>query len=138
VAMPVQSDVVPGGESLFNGDNPPQPVSGPAGAAAYEFPLTFDYTPHNVNDAVRSGTYYTVNGEDGLLTTGARPILPLTTSNLSSPTEVAHGVLMAGSTFTDLPGFDPVITNIISQEVSLEGEGIYPIQSLYPLSPVSI
>src|SRR5690606_22877351 len=32
VAMPVQSDVVPGGDRLFNSDNPPLPISGPDGA----------------------------------------------------------------------------------------------------------
>ncbi len=137
VNMPTQTSVVPGGDSVFT-TTPPIAISGPSGANAWEQNLTFTYTPHTISDPVRNGTYYTVNGEESLLTTGNRPILPQTSVNFSSATEIARGVLMEGGSFTDNFYFDPVITQIITQEVSLSGEGVYLAQTLYPLSPVSI
>ncbi|NLF64648.1 MAG: hypothetical protein GX579_08585 [Chloroflexi bacterium] len=45
---------------------------------------------------------------------------------------------MTGGSFTEITGFDPVITTIISQEVDLVGEGLYFSQALYPASPASV
>jgi hypothetical protein len=72
IDMPVQSDVPPAGESVFAGD--PLPLGGgPAQANTWEENLTFSYTAQNVNTAERTGTYYTIDGEDGLQTTGIDP-----------------------------------------------------------------
>jgi Ca2+-binding RTX toxin-like protein len=137
INMPQQTSVVPGGESVFS-TTPPLSIGGPAGANAWQQNLSFTYTPHTISDPVRNGTYYTVNGENGLQTTGNRPILPQTTINFSSATEIARGVLMEGGSFTDNDGFNPVITQIITQEVTLPAEGVYLSQALYPHSPASI
>jgi hypothetical protein len=130
VNMPTQTAVRPEGDSLLA--STPISAGGPDNANAYEQQFSFTYNAHVVNDSVRQGTYYNIDGEEGLLTTGGNPVLPLTTRNFNSVTEIAHGVLMAGGTFTDQPNFDPVITNIISQEVALDGEGFYPSMQLYP------
>jgi hypothetical protein len=140
VSVPIQTSAVPGGDSLFNGQNPPTSIGGPPGVNAYEQHLTFAYTPHAVSGPDRSGTYYTIAGEDGLLSTGARPLLPQTTRNFSSLTQLAHGVLLTGGSFTEIPDFDPVIVNIVAQEVALDsdGEGIYLSEGLYPATPVAL
>ena len=45
---------------------------------------------------------------------------------------------MTGGSFVDTPNFDPVITNIITEEVYLTSEGSFPIMSLYPVKLGSI
>ena len=136
VNMPTQTSQVPGGDSVL-GSTPQS--TGPGDTTIWDVDLTFAYDSHVINNApYRQGTYYTIQGENGLLSTGSRPLLPLTTRNFSSVTDVAHGVLMLGGTFTDSPNFDPIITEFITQEVTLDAEGFYPVQQLYPLSPASM
>ena len=129
---------LPGGDSVFTSGNPPSSTGGPVGVQAWEQNLSFSYSPHSpTNTAERSGTYYTVNGEAGVQSTGNRPILPQTTVNFGSTTEIARGVLMQGGTFTDESN-NPVISHIIDQEADLANENIYLTQSLYPVSPASL
>jgi hypothetical protein len=45
---------------------------------------------------------------------------------------------MEGGTFTDQLNFDPVITQIITEEVTLPAEGVYLSSALYPLSNASL
>ena len=138
VAMPTQTDVLADGASFFDSHPPPLPL-GPTNAEAWSQSVTdLSYTSNVINEPERSGTYYTVTGQDDVLATGARPVMPLTVRNFGSETETAHGVLMLGGVFSDTPDFDPLITQVISQEVTLNGEGIYPLQQWYPGVPASI
>ena len=134
VSMPIQTSQLPGGNSVSPGT--PLPLGAPANAQAWEQNLGFTYQDHNVNTADRSGTYYTVNNEDGVQATGNRPVLPQTTINIGSAVNIAHGVLMAGGAFTDTAN-NPVIAQIIDQENTLTQENIYLSQSLYPVSPAA-
>ena len=136
VNMPTQTNQLPGGDTIIG--TIPQ-STGPGETTIWDVDLTFSYDSHTINNApYRAGTYHTITGEDGVLSTGSRPVLPQTTRNFSSVTDVAHGVLMLGGTFTDYPNFDPIITEFITQEVALDSEGFYPVQQLYPLSPASM
>ena len=47
-------------------------------------------------------------------------------------------MLMLGGSFIDEYNFDPLITQLITQEVTLTGEGFYPTQRLYPKAVASI
>jgi hypothetical protein len=135
VNMPTQTSVKPGGESYFSGN--PSSIGLPSGTKAWSQNLNFTYTPHTISDPIRSGTYYTVNGGTDLQSTGNRPMLPLTSVNFSSATNIVRGVLMEGGSFTDTVN-DPVIAQFISQQADLPQEGIYLAQTLYPQSPASV
>ena len=137
VSMPAQSATPPGGESVFSGEPPVAIGGGPTGATGWQQSLTFSYEELTAGPP-RPGSAFTIAGEEQLLATGARPLLPLATRNFSTEGEAARGVLMTGGSFTEIIGFDPVITTIISQEVDLVGEGLYFSQALYPASPASV
>jgi hypothetical protein len=45
---------------------------------------------------------------------------------------------MLGGTFSDTTNFDPLITNLITEEVYLASEGVYPVDRWYPVAMASI
>ncbi len=101
------------------------------------FNLNFDYTPHTASDG--RGAYYTITGEDDLHLTGGRPVLPRTTRNLDHASDMARGVLMVGGSFTDIPGYDPVILRLIAEDVSeFPGEGRFDLPQWYTRLPASV
>jgi len=99
--------------------------------------FTFDYDAHVTPDA--RGTYYTLAGERDILITGGRPVQPRVSTPIDTvDDEIVHGVLWLGGSFTDWPNFDPVVSDIISEENSLLVESNYPIAEFYPLQIASI
>ncbi|MBK8433197.1 MAG: hypothetical protein IPL28_18735 [Chloroflexi bacterium] len=102
--------------------------------AATPISLTFSYDAHSTP----RGTYYTLAGQDDILFTGGRPVQPRQTVLLNDTEEVAHGVIMVGGSFTDLPHFDPVITEIITEQLYLTVENNFPITQWYPVSTQSV
>jgi hypothetical protein len=89
------------------------------------------------DDILSRGDYFLIEGGE-LLAVGGRPVLPRKIYDLTDEVDIVHGVLMVGGEFTDIYDFDPVITNIISQENSVENEGLYPLQQFYPSSIASV
>ena len=153
VNMPVQSAVAPGnagpavmsssggapaGSAKFDAQGHGGAAAVPQASTATTYTLPFAYTPHVVSAPIRSGTYDTVNGGDELHIAGGRPVLPRTGISLDSTTDMAHGVLMVGGDFADTPNFDPVVSNIITQEMTLDTEGVFPLPQLYPSTPAFI
>ncbi|MCA9999865.1 MAG: thrombospondin type 3 repeat-containing protein, partial [Anaerolineales bacterium] len=137
VEMPTQTSQPPGGGSRL-GAATAKPLAIGAATTAITENLSFSYQSHQINQPERSGTYYTVNGGTDLQVTGNRPVLPMQTLNYASADEIVRGVLMTGGSFTDTPNFNPVIAQLIDQEVTLPGEGIYLAQTLYPQHVVSV
>ncbi|MCB0035365.1 MAG: tandem-95 repeat protein, partial [Anaerolineales bacterium] len=137
VDMPQQTTSAPEGTSLIpTGD----PVSiGPSSTTkAFEQNLTFNFDNTISSDGVRDGSYYTVQGADDVMSTVSRPVMPTTSYNFDSSTELARGVLMEGGTFNVIADFDPIITQVISQEASIETEGFFLTPQLYPNSMATI
>src|SRR5262245_8565465 len=90
--------------------------------------LAFSYTPHNVPGL---GIYYTIAGEDDLQVSGGRPIQPRASVDIHQADTIAHGVLLTGGMFTDTTGFDPLISRVVTDEVSSAVEPLFPGASLY-------
>ncbi|MCP4421486.1 MAG: hypothetical protein GY805_33160 [Chloroflexi bacterium] len=94
-------------------------------------PLTFDFDfeAHTIfSDTQELGSYFTLVGEDGVHVSGGKPIQPRTSVNINQSGNVAHGVLMVGGSFTEIPDFNPAVSQLITEEV-----GILPTESLFPL-----
>jgi hypothetical protein len=139
VDMPVKTFDPPGGYSQLDLVGEPLPLGGPVGLQGWPESIDFLYEDIvTLTGPVRFGSYYQILNEDDLLSVGGRPVLPQTSINYNSYFSAAHGVLMVGGEFFDTPDFDPVIGNIITQEHSIEEEGFYPSQQLYPSSVASI
>src|SRR5262249_5032370 len=97
--------------------------------------LSFVYT-QNTN---ARGTYYTLQGQSDSQATAGSPVEPKPGIALSLPnTAIAHGVLMTGGEFSDTPGFDPVVTRIVSDDLYLQTEPIFPAGQFYPAQLASI
>ncbi|MCB0034362.1 MAG: thrombospondin type 3 repeat-containing protein, partial [Anaerolineales bacterium] len=137
VDMPEQSTVAPEGSSAIGSDTP---VSiGPSSSTnAYNKTYNFSYDSTVIADDTRTGTIYTVQGENEVLSTVSRPVMPITSYNFDSATDIARGVLMEGGTFNVTADFDPIITQVISQENDLQSEGFFLSTELYPSSMATI
>ena len=63
-----------------------------------------------------------------------RPVLPLTSLNVHVPGAVAHGVLMVGGTFDDVSDFDPLVSRVVTDQLSEAGDAElpFPAQEWYP------
>ncbi|MEZ4594481.1 MAG: hypothetical protein R3D55_25550, partial [Chloroflexota bacterium] len=86
------------------------------------------------------GTYYTIAGEDGVHVQGGRPVQPRTSASVSQAGRVAHGVLMTGGTFNEIPNFNPVISQLITEEVAFaaQPEPLFLLDYWYPVALGSI
>jgi hypothetical protein len=116
----------------------------PGGAVATDtvtLTLNLNYRPVAVTSAT-TGTYYTIWNQPGadVQALGARPIEPRLSLDIHKPGEIAHGVLMLGGTFTDVTGFDPVISLVISDSISSApaGEPTYREDHWYPAQIATI
>jgi hypothetical protein len=68
------------------------------------------------------------------------PVEPLTSLDLTSAITVAHGVLLLGGTFSDTTGFQPVVTNPITDQIypGESTEAVYPVAQWLPVLPAGI
>jgi hypothetical protein len=96
--------------------------------------LNFEYDLHTTG----RGDFYTLAGQNDILLTGGRPVQPRTVVSLDHEDLVAHGVVLVGGTFTEETDFNPVITEIITEELYLTDENNYPFPDWYPVLTQSI
>ena len=97
--------------------------------------LTFGFAQHVVSGV---GSYYTLAGEDGTQVAGGRPIQPHTSYDISMDDHIAHGVLMVGGSFTDIDGFNPMVSQIITDEQYIASEPGFALDYFYPVLPGTI
>jgi hypothetical protein len=90
--------------------------------------LGLAYDSHTVSGL---GNYYTVQGENDVHVSGGRPIEPRTSQDVHATDTVAHGAVMVGGTFADIPAFDPFISRVVTEEIQFD-EPVYPATEWYP------
>jgi hypothetical protein len=78
--------------------------------SSYTFNSTF--TPNTAS----VGAYYATQGNQLSVLVG-RPIQPLTRTNIALNNMLAHGVVMVGGAFNDIPNFDPAIARIVTEQL---------------------
>lgn len=126
VRISVPNTTTVGGNSLTG--------QSPAHQAAQVFTtavnLTFDYVTHTVEGL---GTYYALADQTDVHVSGGRPVLPRTGVNVHQDDAVAHGVLWVGGSFTDVTNFDPVVSRVVTDQLYVETEPLYPTETWYPL-----
>jgi hypothetical protein len=129
VDMPVTSTVPLGGLSVAS---TPAEVSAQS-VMATAVNLTFTYTPV----AIGSGTYYSLmnDAQADLSVAGGYPIQPRTSRSVTTTNAIAHGALWVGGTFTDVPNFDPAVSVVLTDDLYLQTEPLFPLDYLYPSAP---
>ena len=140
VSMPVTTTTPPDGPNLAAGV---QVVSAPSQGARLAEPVSAQAVTSSVtlnlgytlNSVGGLGDYYLITGEDDVQVAGGRPIQPRTSLDIHRADTIAHGVLLLGGTFSDTPDFDPVISRVITDELYVETEPLYPALGWYPVVP---
>jgi hypothetical protein len=126
VTMPQPSDVPPGGASVIAA---PSRSAAASGVVTNSVTLDLSYESGSV---AGMGSYRQVAGSDDLLVVGNRPVQPRTTRDISAEGQIAHGALLVGGTFSEIPNFDPVISRVVTDELRSAAEPAYAGQSPYP------
>ena len=124
IDMPVTTTVPPGGQDMLGGLEVQQTTTTLVN-------LVFSYDSHSVSGV---GDYVTLAGEDGVHVVAGRPVLPLTSMNIHVPDAIAHGALMVGGTFDDVSDFDPLVSRVVTDQLSeaADAELPFPAQGWYP------
>jgi hypothetical protein len=103
--------------------------------------LALDYTPHTIDGL---GTYYTVSGSHDVQAVDGYPVEPQIGIDIYREDGFAHGVLMAGGTFTDIGDgdgigdFDPYISVVVTDDTYSQTEPTFPTGTWYPVHPATI
>jgi hypothetical protein len=109
-----------------------QRVEGSSGLTATPLNFNFTFDQQSISGL---GNYYTLAGEDDVYVAGGKPTQPLTSTNVSQAGSVAHGALMTGGSFTEIFNFNPVISQLITEEVGiLQEEPLFPLDYWYPVA----
>ena len=133
VSVPNTTTVPPGGAPLSVAS-----AKALVGAPAVTVtPYSFDLT-YTTNTVPGLGNYFTVSGSNDVHVAGGRPIQPRLSVDISVADQIAHGVLMLGGTFTDLPNFNPAISRVVTEELYLTDEPLYPTDEWYPVAVATI
>ena len=134
INMPVTTTTSLWGKSAID-DTAVQRVEG-SGLTTTPLNFNFAFDQHGISGL---GSYYTLTGEDDVYVAGGKPIQPLSSVSVSQSGNVAHGVLMTGGSFTEIPGFNPVVSQLITEEVGiLQPEPLFPLDYWYPVALGSI
>ena len=136
IEMPNRTSTPPGGPSVAAPPTALEAAAGPVGAQALvTSPVSLAFT-YNLTTLPGLGGYYSLAGEGEPQVAGVRPIQARTTRDVGRPGTgtVAHGVVFVGGAFTDVAGFDPVISRLITDDVSADqSEPIFNSFELYPI-----
>jgi len=134
---------------------PPAPTTIPAVGAintTVSTPVSASFTLGQ-NTVGARGAYESIQGQSITAAQGAsitgqadvfagdnRPVQPRSVFSAASPGTTAHGVLVTGGTFTDTPGFQPVVESAVTDQVYLpqQAEPLYGGDQLYPDMPASL
>ena len=84
--------------------------------------LSYDFAAHTI---VGLGDYYTVAGDNEVYVAGARPIQPRDSLNVAVPGTIAHGVLLLGGSFTDVPDFNPAVSRVLTDDTYSIAEPLF-------------
>src|SRR5205823_2501766 len=106
-----------------------------SGPTPTHYDLAFNY---NTQTVAGKGSYLQIQGEHDQQVLGGRPVLPITNRVLSTPGAIAHGVLMTGSSFTDLSNFDPLVSQVLTDGANLAGEPAFPFAHFFPAVLASV
>jgi hypothetical protein len=133
INMPLTTSLPAGGDSVVSAAT----LSPETGNEIMGTPinLTFAYEQH---DVLGRGSYFTLENEVETYVAGGRPIQPRSSVNVSAEGFLAKGVLWTGGTFIDAANFDPVISNVITDELYLDPEPVYALDYWFPVSLGSI
>ena len=140
INMPVTTSLSLWGKSAV-ASAPVQRVEGSGDLTVTPLSFEFTFDEHTLFDSMSSllGNYYTVAGEDGVHVAGGRPIQPRTSVSVSQPDNLAHGALMVGGSFTEIPNFNPAVSQLITEEVGyIQEEPLFPLDYYYPVALGSI
>ena len=149
VNMPTQSTEPPGGapqaapsgrlqEAASGSASKDMVAQAPQVTTATTYTLPFVYTPHAVAHRFATARITRSMAEPICISPAPGRFCLAAASASNSTTDMAHGVLMVGGDFNDTLNFDPLVSNIISQEMTLDTEGVFPIPRLYPTTPAFI
>ncbi|MCA9956392.1 MAG: hypothetical protein KC434_16805, partial [Anaerolineales bacterium] len=139
VNMPVTTTTSLWGKSAM-ADVPVQRVEG-GSLTATSLNFNFAFDQHTILDSSNNllGNYYTLVGKDDVYVAGGKPIQPLSSASVSQSGNIAHGALMVGGSFTEIPNFNPAISQLITEEVGiLPEEPLFPLDYWYPVALGSI
>ncbi|VAW29760.1 hypothetical protein MNBD_CHLOROFLEXI01-369, partial [hydrothermal vent metagenome] len=118
-----------------------QRIEGSSGLTVTPLAFNFSFDQQTILDSGSSllGNYYTIQGEDNVYVSGGKPIQPRTSASISQPGNVAHGALMVGGSFTEIPNFNPAVSQLITDEIGiLPEEPLFPLDYWYPVALGSI
>jgi hypothetical protein len=133
INMPVTTTVPLKGYSVANAqlqDNYRDFLQGGSGSLTSTLNLSFNFESHNMAGI---GTYYTLAGEDETYVAGGRPIQPRATYNVHITDTIIHGALMVGGTFTEVPNFNPYVSQVLTDELYIQAEPLFDVDYWYPV-----
>jgi hypothetical protein len=140
VNLPLTTTTPFGGASLANGVTPEAGLPEGAQVSVSTFdasilasPQSYTLTLNYQSNSNTRGAYYTVSGSDDVHVAGGRPIEPRATLNITQTGLYAQGVVWTGGAFTETASFDPIVAQMITDEVYINVEPTYPItRGFYP------
>ena len=95
--------------------------------------LGLDFTFSTVTTAQGSLLRLLGDPNSGDLVLAGRAVQPRASRAITSPDGwVAHGALLLGGAFGDIPNFDPTVSKIVTEQIYLPGEPGFPTASLFP------
>lgn len=137
INMPVTTTASIWGKSALETATVQRVEGSSSGLTATPLSFNFSFTENTENPL---GSYFTITGEDGVHVVGGRPLQPRKSVSVSQPGSVAHGVLMTGGSFTEVPNFNPVVSQLITDSVAnmAQPEPLFSLDYWYPVALGSI
>jgi hypothetical protein len=131
---PSQADQSPAGNPFYQAGSPLSGTGGYATLPVAVSPLFTAMTSTRLLNGtpVVIGNYYQVGDE--IQVSPGRPLQPRLSVDLQSALpagQVAHGALFTGGTYTDLEGFNPVVSRVVSDSAQIEPS--FAFDRWYPL-----
>ena len=134
--LPMQRITLPPAAAMFGpflSEAAPRPPSKAdvSGVATTTLGLDFAFTTVTTTQ----GSLLRLVGDpnSGDLVLAGRAVQPRASRVITSPDgKVAHGALLLGGTFGDIPNFDPAVSKIVTEQIYLPSEPGFPTASLFP------
>ena len=110
-------------------------LSAQAGTTTHLLFPSLSYTPRSSI----TGTYYALSSGGEINAAAGYPVEPRFSQDIHGTGDytltIAHGALMLGGAFDDIPNLDPVIATIMTDTSVGHTEAPYPVPAWYPLLP---
>ena len=138
INMPMTTTVPLRGFSIANGHmqgNAQRNLNSPSSLLTSTLALSFSFEEHVVDGI---GNYYTVAGETDTYVAGGRPIQPRIAYNVHLADTMIHGALLVGGTFTEVNNFDPLVSQVLTDELYIQDEPLFDSDYWYPVGQGTI